>query len=86
MKTYFDAVHEDGSAPAVVDIELPSQIRLQAKRYNTHLDVKITMPKVAGPFDGQCGNFNGDATDDTVEHVKGRRSWGVSTTDLLFSS
>jgi len=86
IKTYFDAVHEDGSAPAGVDIELPSQVRLHVKRYNTHLDVKITMPKKTGPVDGQCGNFNGDATDDTVEHVKSRRSWGVSAAELLFSS
>jgi len=86
IKTYFDAVQEDGSAPAGVDIELPSQVRLRVKRYNTHLDAKITMPKMIGAVDGQCGNFNGDAADDTVEHVKGRMNWGVSRTELLFSS
>jgi len=86
IKTYFDAVQEDGSAPASVDIDLPSQVRLRIKRYKTHLDAKITVPKMTGPVDGQCGNFNGDATDDTVEHVKGRMNWSVSATDLLFSS
>lgn len=86
VRTYFNAYTEGGVAPGGVDIELPSDIFVQIRRYNTHLDAKITMPRSAGKTDGQCGNFNGDPFDDTLEEVgKRMKSTSVAKEELLFT-
>jgi hypothetical protein len=85
VKTYYDGYTEGGVAPGGVDITLPSGIFVQVRRYNTHLDAKINMPHSAGLVDGQCGNFNGDPHDDSLEQVQHRMtSTKVSPVELLF--
>jgi hypothetical protein len=85
-RTYYNAFTEGGVAPSGVDIALPSNIFLQVRRYNTHLDAKITIPRSAGRTDGQCGNFNGDPLDDSLEDVEKRMtSMSIAREDLLFA-
>jgi len=85
-KTYYDAYTEGGVAPGGIDITLPAGISLQLRRYNTHLDAKIRMPHSAGRVDGQCGNFNGDPHDDTLEEIEGRiSSMRVAPSEMLFA-
>jgi len=70
-----------------IDMELPSNVFLRADRFSQHLDVDITMPPEAGGadgVDGQCGNYNGDPTDDTAELIESRMGDEVSREDLLF--
>lgn len=87
LATYYDASHEHGSAPSGVDVSLPLGISLKVRRYNTHLDLKITAKKRLDAVDGQCGNFNGDAQDDSLEHIKGRmHGLTVAPGESLFSS
>jgi len=85
MKTYGDASTAESAAPAGVDISLPLGVSLQVRRYIRRLDAKITMvEKIEGSIDGQCGNINGDPTDDTLELIGARMSMAVSTADSLF--
>jgi len=86
VHTQYNAFTEDGVAASGVHVTLPNNIFLQIRRYNTHLDAKITMPRAAGKTDGQCGNFNGDPYDDSLEQVKNRMiSMSVADQDLLFA-
>ena len=85
--TYVDAAHVEGSAPSGVTINMPDGVQLKVRRFNQHLDAKIVMRKSAGVIDGQCGNFNGDAEDDTTDHVSERMgSLTVLASELLFTS
>lgn len=84
-RTYFDAFTEGGVAPSGVDLSLPGNVFVQVRRYNTHLDAKITMPHSAGMVDGQCGNFNGDPHDDSLDEIQERMNTvGIAADDLLF--
>ena len=66
---------------------MPDGVQLKVRRFNQHLDAKIVMRKSAGVIDGQCGNFNGDAEDDTTDHVSERMgSLTVLASELLFTS
>lgn len=84
-RTYYNAYTEGGVAASGIDIALPAKIFLQIRRYNTHLDAKITMPHSAGVTDGQCGNFNGDPHDDSLEEVENRMANKISPEELLFA-
>ena len=55
---------KDGTRGPGIDIELPSQVKLIVNRWNSSMDCSITMPPHARGQSGQCGNFNGDASDD----------------------
>jgi len=67
-----------------VDVDLPLGVRLTVNRWSKHLDVVIHMQAQSGGQDGHCGNFNGDAADDTVDLIKARMELKVSMEDLLF--
>lgn len=85
IRTYYNALDEPNNAPSGVDAHLPSGVVLTVRRYNTHLDAKITLPRNFGGVDGQCGNANGDATDDTLDVIDRRMtSTRVHASDLLF--
>lgn len=87
LETYYNASHDRGTAPSGVDVSLPRGISLKVRRYNTHLDLKITATRGLGAVDGQCGNFNGNAQDDSSEEIKARMfSLTVAPRDSLFSS
>jgi len=62
------------------DMQFPLGLKLLVNRGSRGLGVKITMPKLPGHQDGQCGNFNGDGKDDTAELISGR----IASEDLLF--
>merc|ERR1712107_497788 len=66
------------------DLDLPLGVRVRVNRWAKHLDVLITMRPQAGGQDGHCGNFNGNAGDDTVDLIKGRMDLKVSKKDRLF--
>merc|ERR1711972_1172219 len=79
----------EGKTLHVLHITLPGGVSLQVNRWNEagegrYINTKITMPKQPSQ-DGQCGNFNGIAVDDTRMAVQGRLGKdGVSEGDLLF--
>merc|ERR1719376_307978 len=71
-------------AKHVVHIELPEGVRLTVFRWNNYLDLRITGPAIPG-MDGACGNFNGNAADDTTAAIQARVGSRVGPGELLFS-
>jgi len=70
-----------------LDVHLPSGVKLRVDRFGKHLDARVIMPRDAGgpgEFDGQCGNFNGDAEDDTAELIGERMGDEVPEDEVLF--
>jgi hypothetical protein len=65
-------VHATQSSDGEVMLRLPSQVSLSVKRYASHVDVVIEMPKQVEGQDGLCGNFNGIPADDTLTVVAER--------------
>jgi len=49
----------------IVHIDAPMGVHLQVMRWDNHLNIKITMTPRAGGQTGVCGNFNGNAADDS---------------------
>jgi hypothetical protein len=64
-------------------LELPLGVRLTVNRLPHHVNVFIHMPKVAGQ-DGLCGNFNGNADDDTLDVILANRNPRVKQGESLF--
>merc|ERR1719265_2780878 len=69
-----------------IDVDLPYGMKLTATLYHEKLNVRIKMSKLAEGQDGQCGNFNGRADDDTMQLIEERVGGAISPTDeqLLF--
>lgn len=65
-----------------LEITLPLGVRMLANRYPDILSVSITSGRLAGQ-EGECGNFNGDASDDTEEQIKARGA-RVLVDEVLF--
>merc|ERR1719163_2781009 len=85
IKTSYDAIDEDDDEPETVELTLPSGVFVHVRRYNTHLDAKIMVPRQLGNIDGQCGNWNGDATDDSLDAITERMgSTKVLESESLF--
>jgi len=68
----------------VVKAILPLDVRLEVRRFEKHVDVKISMSKLDGSIDGQCGNYNGVAEDDDTGSLEGRNVLTVDKSQLLF--
>jgi hypothetical protein len=67
----------------IVHIRLQDGTHVQVMRWANHLNARITMRKL--PFqDGVCGNFNGDASDDTEGAILARLGGRVPQADLMF--
>mmetsp|Transcript_27354 Transcript_27354/g.63805 ORF Transcript_27354/g.63805 Transcript_27354/m.63805 type:complete len:1018 (+) Transcript_27354:150-3203(+) len=69
------------------DFELPRGVKVSIDRFAQHMDVRVTMTKTAGGeggVDGQCGNYNGDASDDTAQLIDERIGYQVPPDELLF--
>jgi len=87
---YHDAGNRirDGLKHAVVgsvELELPLNVRITVNRWQDHIDVMITMRIFLDQkVDGHCGNFNGDASDDTAELIKARMTPQVFGVANLF--
>jgi hypothetical protein len=73
----------DRKAPGI-DIKLPLEVTMLVNRGKNGVGVEIIMPKMAGGQDGQCGNFNGDKSDDTEELIAHRIGINIAPDDLLF--
>jgi len=56
----------------VVHVDFPGSVHLQVLRWANHINVRITMPPQAGGQEGHCGNFNGNAADDTKGAIETR--------------
>merc|ERR1740130_1915117 len=63
-------VQQDGHGG--VEMILPMNVKLLFRRMAKHVDVKITMPKIKGGVDGECGNNDGIAENDDEETVQSR--------------
>mmetsp|Transcript_38097 Transcript_38097/g.122480 ORF Transcript_38097/g.122480 Transcript_38097/m.122480 type:complete len:412 (+) Transcript_38097:1-1236(+) len=69
----------------IVHFDMPSmKLHIQILRWANHLNVKITMPPQATGMDGSCGNFNGNAIDDSTEAITARMGGRVAMGELLF--
>jgi len=71
----------------IVHMDLPLGVQLQVMRWANHINVRITMtPRVEG-LDGSCGNFNGNADDDSTAAIEARiGGQRVPVGELLFHS
>merc|ERR1740123_1266245 len=71
-----DSEHVDpglrGIAVRSLSAVLPLGMELTVNRWSDHLDVLLSMHPLAGGQDGHCGNFNGDASDDSTEQIMSR--------------
>jgi len=80
-------VHDKRKKVMGFDIKLPMDVKMVVNRFRTHLGIRIMMSKSAGGahgVDGQCGNLNGDSTDDDNEMVSMRMGdTGVDESDSL---
>jgi hypothetical protein len=70
----------------MIHIDLPMNIKLTVFRWTNYLDLDLRMPKLDGGVDGSCGNFNGNAADDTTQQIFQRVGARVATDSLLFRS
>merc|ERR1719198_289938 len=69
-----------------VDINLPLGIKMIVNRHPRHLGVRISVlgALLEDGIDGECGNYNGNADDDTAELIQARLGHGILISDLLF--
>lgn len=67
-----------------INIEFPLAVKLLVNRGKNGLNVQISMPKLQGGQDGQCGNYNGISEDDTAELVAARIGNAIHPNELLF--
>lgn len=76
-----------GMAPMRMDAHLPRSLVLNVVRFDRHLDVKITMPRVSGAIEGYCGNYNGNDMDDGELNLNSRmNNLNVSVGESMFVS
>jgi len=79
----------EGKPMRVLHAELPLGVSVQVNRWTEdaegdYINTRITMTPQPGQ-DGHCGNFNGDASDDTRTAIRERMGRdGVAEEDLLF--
>jgi len=70
----------------IVHMDLPQGISMTVYRWGNYLDLKMAMAPLAGGQDGSCGNFNGDASDDTTEAIFNRIGARVAPGGNMFST
>jgi len=68
----------------IVHMDLPAGVHLQVMRWANHLNVRITMSADGSGQDGSCGNFNGNALDDSTAAIMARIGQRVAGPELLF--
>merc|ERR1712146_738661 len=69
----------------IVHVSLPGGGKVEVMRWSNHINVRITMaPRPGQDIDGHCGNFNGNAADDTTDAIRTRVGMGVSQAESLF--
>lgn len=68
-----------------VVIDLPLGVSMTVNRHKRVLGIKIDVQKpLNGTMDGECGNYNGNAGDDTAQMIQQRVGQGIPYSDLLF--
>jgi len=67
-----------------VNIRLASGVSVVVNRQHHYINVAITMPQQHGGQEGLCGNFNGLASDDTLQMSNYRFNVHVSPDETLF--
>jgi len=67
----------------IVHMTLPNNVQVQVMRWSNHINLRITMPPLAGQ-DGHCGNFNANPGDDSTEQIRDRVGLGVPRGESLF--
>jgi len=88
------STHRDGLVTVIQNIEsgdvraeLPMRVTLEMKRLPKHVDVKITMPRLEGGVDGECGNYDGIAENDDEEAIQDRMgALTVAESERLFAT
>jgi hypothetical protein len=78
------ADHKPANSKIVHMDLLNGQVQIEVMRWDNYIDFKITMPKQTVQ-DGSCGNFNGNAADDTTDAIMQRIGARVADGDLLFA-
>lgn len=66
-----------------IDVTLPMGVKLLVNRAENGLEMRLTMPRAKDGQDGECGNFNGNKTDDTVPLIKNRTSVKIEFEEML---
>lgn len=76
---------QDGTqtSPGII-AEFALGVKLVVNRQRDGLGIAITMPPVAGGQDGQCGNCNGDRSDDSAQLIAGRLGLQVQKKERIF--
>merc|ERR1719480_220676 len=67
----------------IVHMDLPKGVSITVYRWANYMDLRIRMPAQPGQ-DGSCGNFNGNAADDTTEAIQQRVGARVAPGENLF--
>jgi len=70
----------------IVHISLPLGIKMTVFRWANYMDLTIEMPPLADGQDGSCGNFNGDAADDSTPAIFERIGARIADGDMLFDN
>jgi len=71
--------------PNVIQVKLSGDIGLLFRRFDKHVDIKITMPPQEGGIDGECGNYDGVAENDDEPNIAARMgSIMIAEKDSLF--
>lgn len=82
----FELVQDTSKWGPGLQLDLPLHIRLLVSRQPETLSLRIILP---GPLedglDGECGNYNGDPADDTVDKIRARLGHGIPALQSLFS-
>merc|ERR1719183_1791822 len=86
MQYFASPKKKAGLEHADFDAVLPMGVKLKLRRWNRHLDIKITLPKhIPGGVDGECGNMNGNSDDDGQTSIKDRMGQlNIEKHDKLF--
>jgi hypothetical protein len=74
----------DRTAKEGFEVKLPLGMHLLVNRGHNGLGLMITSPKLPGKQDGECGNYNGDSSDDTAEMIADRIGNRIDDAELLF--
>jgi hypothetical protein len=73
-------------AKNIVHLDLPSGITMEVFRWANYLDLRIgQLGALEGGQDGSCGNYNGDAQDDSTKAIFSRIGARVSSAECLFT-
>jgi len=75
---------KDGTRGVGIDIDLPEGMHLTVNRWKQSLAAIVHMCRPESKIEGQCGNFNGDASDD-ARLIAGRDGQRTDESEFLFS-